>query len=302
MTTQTRYSLYVLGSGFLAAVALILTEIAIRFYGIAPPLVATLGNLAGGIFLVSASAQNRTKQPIVWQRQMWATVVVGAVCIYTLGYLAAFNAIGLIGAGKMALLGQLETVFILTLAILFLGERLSVRRSMAGVFTLAGALVINFDPQALQLTLSWGEVLAVLAPLSVAAGVIVLKPLLDIADARWVTGFAFLFGFLFMAPLIPFTNSRSELGWAALVVIAIMGMTRGWAWLAYNVSLRHIGVSRSAIIFLSFAFFTVVLQAIVARLGPTLGLRLPTNLLVAMIGGGLVAIGIIILQTDPAQS
>ena len=34
MTIQTRYSLYVLGSGFLAAVALVLTEIAIQSYGI----------------------------------------------------------------------------------------------------------------------------------------------------------------------------------------------------------------------------------------------------------------------------
>lgn len=302
MTIQTRYSLYVLGSGLLAAVALVLTEIAIRFYGIAPPLVATLGNLAGGTFLISASTQSRTKIQSVWQRRMLGTVVVGALCIYTLGYLAAFNAIGLIGAGKMALVGQLETIFVLTLAILFLGEQLSVRRSMAGVFALSGALLINFDPQALQLTLGWGEFLAILAPLSVAAGIIVLKPLLDIADARWVTGLALLFGFLFLAPLIAFINSPSELGWASLGVIAVMGMTRGWAWLAYNVSLRHIGVSRSSIIFLSFAFFTVILQATVAWLGPSLGLQLPTNLLVAVIGGGLVAVGIIILQTDPAQS
>ena len=135
-----------------------------------------------------------------------------------------------------------------------------------------------------------------------AVGIIVLKPLLDIADARWVTGLALLFGFLFLTPLIPFLNSPSELGWASLVVIAVMGMTRGWAWLAYNASLRHIGVSRSSILFLSFAIFAVGLQAIVAWLGPTLGLQLPTNLLVALIGGGLVAVGIIILQTDPSQS
>ena len=158
MTIQTRYSLYVLGSGFLAAVALVLTEIAIQFYDIAPPLVATLGNLAGGIFLVSVSAQSRTKiYQSVRQWQMWATIAGGALCIYTLGYLAAFNAIGLIGAGKMALVGQLETIFVLTFAILFLGEQLSVRRLMAGAFALLGVLLINFDPQALQLTLGWGS-------------------------------------------------------------------------------------------------------------------------------------------------
>ena len=188
------------------------------------------------------------------------------------------------------------------MAILFLGEQVSIRRSIAGVFALGGAVLINFDPQALQLSLSWGDVLAILAPLGTATGIIILKPLLDIADARWVTGLALLFGFLFLTPFILFADSLSGLGWVSLLLIITMGMTRGWAWLAYNTSLRHIGVARASIIFLSFAFFTVVLQAIVAWLGPTLGLQLPANLLVALIGGVLVAVGIIILQTDSVPS
>jgi small basic protein len=62
--------------------------------------------------------------------------------------------------------------------------------------------------------------------------------------------------------------------------------------------LQRVGASQSAIIFISFAFFTVLLQAVVAWLG----VQLPTNLFAALLGGGLIALGIIILQTDPARS
>jgi hypothetical protein len=124
---------------------------------------------------------------------------------------------------------------------------------------------------------------------------------LDRANAYRVTGLALVLGGLFLTPLIPVTISSAELGGAALGVIVLMGLLRGLAWLIYNTGLKHIGASRSAIIFISFAFFTVMLQAGVAKFEPMLGLKLPANLPAALIGGVLIALGIVILQTDRAQ-
>lgn len=301
MTTQTRYSFTVLISAFIAAVTLVLTEIAIQYYDVNALLVIVLGNLIGGGILLLASTRNRTNSRLIGPGRDLAAVVVAALCIYIVSNLLRINAIGQIGSGKAALLGQLETPFVVILAVFFLGEQISARRGLAGVLALTGALLINFDLRAWELTLGWGEVQATLAPLGTAAGIIILKPVLDRADAYRVTGLAMLFGAVVLTPLMPFTVSSPELGWAALLVIALIGLTRGTAWLTYNMGLQHIGPSRSAIIFISFAFFTVMLQAGVAKLGPELGLQLPTNLLAALVGGVIIALGITTLQTDPAR-
>jgi O-acetylserine/cysteine efflux transporter len=301
MTTHTRYSVYVLVSALIAAGALVLTEIAIQFYGVAPLLVIVLGNLVGGGVLLLASAGNRANLHPTRPGRDLAAVIAAALCIYTLAYLLSFNAIGRIGAGKTALLGQLETPFVVVLAIIFLGEQASAWRWLAGVLALTGALLINFDLQAWQLTLGWGEIQATLAPIGTATGIIILKPVLDRANAYRVTGLALVLGGLFLTPLIPVTISSAELGGAALGVIVLMGLLRGLAWLIYNTGLKHIGASRSAIIFISFAFFTVMLQAGVAKFEPMLGLQLPANLPAALIGGVLIALGIVILQTDRVQ-
>lgn len=299
MTSQTRYSLYVLLAGLTAALSLILSEIAIRPYAIPPLLVIILGNLIGGVVLLSSAADSYADFEIIKQRRNLLAVIGAALFIYTLGFLASFNAVGLIGSGKVALLGQLETIFVVILAILFLGERLTSWRWLAGGVALCGVFLINFDLQALRFALSWGELLATVAPLAVASGIIIVKPVLDQADARLVTGLALVLGGLLLTPLVPLTGTPLEIGWAALAVIASAGVMRGLAWLFYNVSLRHIGAARCAIIFLSYAFFAVVLQLIVVQLAPGLGLQLPSNLIAAISGGFLVALGIAILQLEP---
>ncbi|MCB0211550.1 MAG: DMT family transporter [Anaerolineae bacterium] len=298
MTPQTRYSFYVLLAGLTTSLSLISSEIAIRPYAVPPLLVIILGNFIGGALLVASAANHYGDIALLKQPRNLVGVLCAALFIYTLGFLASFNAVGLVGSGKVALLGQLETVFVVTLAILFLGERLTPLRWLAGVIALLGVLLINFDVQALRFTLSRGELLATAAPLAVASGIIIVKPVLDLADARLITGLALLLGGVFLTPLLPLTGTPLTLSGAALLVIIGGGIMRGLAWLFYNVSLRHIGAARCAIIFLSYAFFAVTLQIIIVQLAPGLGLQLPSNLVAAIGGGLLVALGIAILQLE----
>ncbi len=301
MTTQTRYSFYVLGSALMAAISLVLTEIVLQYYQVASLLVIVLGNLVGGGVLLSVSTKNQTNIHLPWQRRDWAAVVAAALCIYTLAHLLSFNAIDRIGSAKTALLLQLETPFVVILAIILLGEQVSARHWIAGALALGGAFLINFDLRALQLTFSRGEIQAMLAPIGSATGIIILKSVLDRTDAYRVTGLALVLGAVFLTPFVPFMLSSFKPGGIALGIIALMGLMRGTSWLIYNLGLKHIGASRSAIIFISFAFFTVMLQAVAAQFGPALGLQLPVNLPAALIGGALIALGIIMLQTNPAQ-
>jgi drug/metabolite transporter (DMT)-like permease len=300
MTIETRYSFYILGSGLTAAFSIILSEIAIRPYGVPPLPVIIIGNLIGGAVLLLSAAGSLADLARLRQRQNLGRVVAAALFIYAIGFLASFNAVKLIGSGKVALLGQLETVFVVILAIIFLGERLTAWRWSAGGVAILGVAFINFDLQAWQFSLSWGEMLALLAPLAVASGIITIKPVLDQADARLVTGVALGLGGVFLVPLLLFNQTPITLSGPIWAVIAAMGVMRGLAWLLYNLGLQHLGASRCAIIFLSYAFFTVLVQLIVVTLAPGLDLQLPANLFAAVAGGLLVAAGIVILQMEPA--
>lgn len=298
MTSQTRYGLFVILSAVLAAAAWICTEVAITFFEVTPLIVVFGGNIVGGAILISASLNSSPKFYPSWRKRNWLPVLLAAFFIYALAFFLNFSAIGLIGSGKAALLGQLQPPFMVTLAIIFLGEHMSGRRWLAGALAVSGAVLINFDPRAAELSLGWGEILAILGVLTMATGIIILKKSLDHADPQWITGLALLAGALFLTPLLPFYGSTAWLGLATLLVIAIMGLFRGGAWLVFNVALRHIGASRCSILFLSFAFFTVIFQLGFNRLLPLLDLRTPTNLLMAVIGGSFVAAGVILLQTE----
>ena len=304
MTLQTRYSLFVLASAVMAAGSNVLTEVALRFFKTTPFLIALLSNFVGGMLLMSLAAkrQSMTQTQQDRPRQDWARVLVAALSIYVVGFLMRFESIGLIGAGKSVLLGRLETFFVVILAMLFLSERVTPRHGVAGILAVGGTLLINFDPQVWQLQFGWGEFLAVLSSLGIAAGIIIIKPVLDRWSGGWTTGVALTLGALFLVPLFPFYANYANptaVGWGAILLIISMGILRGAAWSTYNVAMRHIGASRSAIIFVTSAFFAVILQVILNGLAPQLGLQVPANLFTALTGGVIIALGIIILQRKP---
>ena len=296
MTTQTRYSLYVLLTAMLAAIGNILVEIILRFFQTTPFMVVLLSNLIGGAFLVGLVVWQRTPIRSGWRKFDWLRLVGAALAIYAFAFMVRFSAIGLIGSGKAILLGRVETIFVVVLAVIFLGEVWSVQHWTAGILTLGGAILINLNATAWQLQFGRGEFLAILAPFGLAIGIITLKPMLDRLDAQWITGLALLLGGLFLLPFWPRYGQAIGLQQAVFWLIALSGVLRGLSWSLYNLSMRHIGASRSAIIFLSSAFFTVLGQVVLDAIWPGLRLQVPDNLLMAVIGGVVMAIGIVILQ------
>ena len=298
---QIRYGLLVIVSGLMAAISLVLTEITIHQYQTAPLLIAILGNALGGVILLLA---DRWKRPIMkysWSRRDLGRLAIAALFTYSLSYLFGFDAVRRIGAGRTALLALLETPFVVASAVLFLNERLSSRHWLAGLMALGGSLLIAFDPEALRFQLGWGEIEAILSPMAFAIGIIVIKPVLEEVDARWATGIFLLVGAALLSPLIPFFISGSILTLIPLLFITLIGLLRGAIWLAYNLGLKHIGASRSAILYLSFSFFAVAIQWGTAKAAPALGLQLPSNLKMALLGGALVAAGIVLFEskTEP---
>lgn len=284
----------------MAAVGNILTEITLRFYEATPYIIVLLSNFIGGAFLIGFVTWQRSPIRHGWQKFDWLRVVGAALAIYVFAFMVRFTAVGLIGAGKSALLGRLETIFIVIMAVIFLGEAWSTRHWIAGALALGGTILINLNTSAkagtMQFQLGWGEFLAIVAPLGIAAGIIILKPVLDRLNAQWITGLTFLLAGLFLLPFLPGYTGSTQLSWPVVGIIALAAILRGTSWSIYNMSMRHIGASRCAIIFLSSTFFTVLAQVVVDAIWPKLRLQVPGNLIMAVIGGIVITIGILILQ------
>ena len=82
------------------------------------------------------------------------------------------------------------------------------------------------------------------------------------------------------------------------MILIARGMLQGLSWLAYNTAMQHIGAARSNILYLTTAFFTVVLQVSVAEVSPGLGLKTPEHLGMAVSGGVIIAVGIVFIQLN----
>ncbi len=303
MKTDLRCSLYVLASAASAAGGLLLTEIALNFYSATPLQIAFLANTVGGIFLLLPCL--RGGRPWRgWSAGEWLRFAVSAVAIYAAGFVLLFAAIARIGASKVILLGRVEAIFVVALAVVFLREHWSARHWFATFLALAGASLISFDPGVLQLAISWGDALTLLASLVVAAGIVILKPLVVRRDPQFVTGLGLLAGAVCLGPFLYLGPAAPEVPVLAaapllLVLVGVRGLLLGISWAAYNAAMRHIDASRCAVLFLSVSFLTVALQVLVDAAAPGLGLRLPCNLATAVAGGVVISVAVALVQRHP---
>ncbi|MBT3345993.1 MAG: DMT family transporter [Gemmatimonadetes bacterium] len=303
MSKDLKYSLYVLLSALAGAAGLLTTEIAVRSMGIRVIHVAISANLVAGTLLLGWAAFRGGRRWFGWGRADWIRLLLGAAATYAAGFLLLYEAIGFIGTSKASLLGRLETIFIVLLAVIFLREPWTRRHWLGGLMALAGTALVNFDPGAWTLDLGWGELLAVVSALTFAVGIILLKSVLDRQDGLLVTGYGMMLGALILS--IFFTNGSvgSDTSSAGGVVLAVLfgrGILLAISWIAYNVAMQYIGASRCSVLFLSISFMAILLQVSVDAVAPGLGLQLPTHLGLAVLGGVVICAGIYFIPREPA--
>ena len=202
----------VLISAAAAAVGYVLTEIALRFFAVTSLSVALLSNIAGGLSLLIPTLW-RPDAWRGWSPGDWLRLVVAALAMFAVAFVLLYAAIGRIGSSEVSLLGRLEVIFVIFLAVVFLGEPWSRRCWVASFLALGGAALVNFDSTVWQLSVGLGEILSVLAALVFAAGIVTLKPLLDRRDAHVVTGCGLLLGALFLrSPIRPRVVAGAVIG------------------------------------------------------------------------------------------
>ncbi|MDP6983443.1 MAG: EamA family transporter, partial [Candidatus Latescibacteria bacterium] len=122
MADDLKYSLGAVLSALFAAAGLILTEIAVRSLSVSVVEIAVGSNYVAGTMLLGWFAMRGGHRWTGWGRADWFRLVAGSVALAA-GFLLLYASIGLVGTSKTSLLGRLETIFIVLLAVAFLKER-----------------------------------------------------------------------------------------------------------------------------------------------------------------------------------
>ena len=299
-TVPVRYILYVLVSASAGAAGINLTEILLRAYAVPAFGIAVSSNVAGGLFLLAVAALQGACGWRGWPATDWLRLLAAAAAAYALGFLLVYGAVNLAGSSTTTLLGRLEVLFVVGLAVLFLGERWTRRHSLAGTLALSGAVLVTFDPEALDLRFGAGEGMALLAAFVFAIGIILLKSLVDRQDGQLVTGYGLLLGAILLTPFaVADAETVAAAGavdaWVGCVLV-VRGVLLSISWVTYNVAMRHIGASRTAVLFLTIVVFTLLIQLGVDALAPGIGMRVPGSLLSALAGGLLIGVAVVLLH------
>ena len=183
-----------------------------------------------------------------------------------------FRALNRLGAGRMGIVGNFYSPFVLVLSFVFLGERLSPLQGVGFLLVSTGVLVIGtprgvsgIDHQAMRR----GIALGVLAVLLMAIAIVMVKRVLERHDVLWVSTVRMAGGVAGMLMLLPFLAAPAERarldrrGWILLVGAAFIGqLVAMLLWLA---GYKYTSASIAAILNESASIFIVLLAWLLLR-------------------------------------
>lgn len=204
----------------------------------APPLAFAGWRLviAGAALLVLVAALRR---PLVPERRQWPWILFLALAATAAAYGAMFASPGRAGAGIASVLGNLQPIFVVGLAALVLGERMSRADWATLALGLLGAIAIAWPALRGGAAGLAGPALALAASVGFAVGSVLIKRLEPGAALLAVTGWQLLVGGLPLLAASALLERGSPVRWTAefaalLLFLALPGTalaTAVWYWL-----------------------------------------------------------------------
>ncbi len=199
----------------------------------APPLLfAALRALIGGMAIVATIWF--LKLPLWPERELWPWILAVAIFATTINYAAMFLSPGLAGAGLASILGNMQPLFIIILAVIFLSEHLSRANLLALCLAVAGVILV-FSADIFESTdggLS-GSIWAIIASASAAIGSFLMKylgrPSVVLLVTAWqlIIGSAplFILSLIIERPDYPLLGNLKFIG--ILLLLALFGTAFG---------------------------------------------------------------------------
>jgi len=258
-----------------------------------PTLAIAAGSMpiAGAMVLIINGFVFRNKLTI-FKGNGWKMLIVGGA-LFTAADFMWFDSVDRIGSGKTMLLTiPAEEVFIVLLAIVFLAERM-LKLQLVGIgvaivgFTISAASNVSGNGVHFQI----GDLEAILSATFNALAITLFAKLIVRYNPTEVSGWIMLIsGLVINAIQYTFYPPHlSVIDWLYLIGFSFIALA---AFTLYNVSMKRIGSSMTSIITSTSLILTVVIQLAMVPFG--IALTLPSNLVLALLGGGISVAGICI--------
>jgi len=125
-----------------------------------------------------------------------------------------FACLNLLGAGLTAIVDCLYSPFIIVLAVLFLGERLTFLQIFGAVLVILAVLTVSLMQGGIDIDrrkLTQGIILGTLAMLATAVGVVIVKPMLSRLPFLWATEVRLFGALLTLALFVLFHSGRRKI-------------------------------------------------------------------------------------------
>ena len=258
-----------------------------------PTLAIAAGSMpiAGAMVLIINGFVFRNKFTI-FKGNGWKMLIVGGA-LFTAADFLWYDSVDRIGSGKTMLLTiPAEEVFIVLLAIVFLAERM-LKLQLVGIgvaivgFTISAASNVSGNGVHFQI----GDLEAILSATFNALAITLFAKLIVRYNPTEVSGWIMLIsGLVINAIQYTFYPPHlSVIDWLYLIGFSFIALA---AFTLYNVSMKRIGSSMTSIITSTSLILTVVIQLAMVPFG--IALTLPSNLALALLGGGISVAGICI--------
>jgi drug/metabolite transporter (DMT)-like permease len=232
------------------------------------------------------------KKFTIFKGNGWKILLVGGA-LFTAADFLWFNSVDKIGSGKTMLLTiPAEDVFIVLLAVVFLAERMRKLQLLGIGVAIVGITISaasNVSDNGVQFQI--GDLQAILSAMCNAFSILLFAKLIVRYNPIEVSGWIMLMsGLVFNAVQYTFYPPHlSVIDWLYLIGFSFIALA---AFTLYNVSMKRIGTSMTSIITSSSLVLTVVIQLAIVPFG--IAFSLPSNLILALLGGGISIVGICI--------
>lgn len=207
-----------------------------------------------------------------------------------------FMSLNILGAGLTGIVICMYSPFIIMLSTIFLGERMSLPQIVGAFLIISAVLIATIERQKITIgrhRLVAGVLLGVLSSAAMAAGIVMIKPLLEGSPVLWATGIRLFGGTVVLTLILLFYRGRHR------IIDSLISTKR----LSYAISGSFIGAYLAMIVWIAGMKYT---QASVASalnqtsvifififagliLSEPLNLRRATGIILAFVGSFLVS-------------
>ncbi len=268
------------------------------WYGIKPYMMWIFVNILWGIFLLLINLKGVLSFKIE-KKDIWK-LLISSLFWFALWYFFLYQAIDFIWSSKTSFLVQIEPIFIFILSILFLWEKFSFKNLFSLLIILWWVFLILFDPSLLNISLSSWELFSMLSWLCFAVGIVSIASIISKYNEVVITWLQMLIWGLFLFGFVPIRWFDFKLKF--LIPLSILGIIIWLSWLFYNLWLKFLWASKTAIIYTSKSFIVFLFAILASNIFLGISFKLPKNIGMFVLWGIVILAWIIFLKYETKKT